>query len=79
MDLGREDPSKFVDLIKDLKDLGQMIQKNESEMNKISQNIKSLRNKFGGEDVAEKINQFVIDNDDYKSKLAELMGDLEIL
>ena len=38
-----------------------------------------LRNKFGGEDVVEKINKFAIDADNYKSKLAELMGDLEIL
>ena len=78
-DLARDDPSTFVDLIKEIKELGQQIGKSESDLTKLQQKIKLLKNKFGGEDVADKINQFSIDAENYKKRLAEIMGDLEIL
>ena len=54
-DLARDDPSTFVPLIKEIEALGKQINGVEEEVNKLSQGIKFLRNKHGGENVAEKV------------------------
>lgn len=78
-DLYRDDPYTFTHLIEEIRNLRQQITAADTSTSKLIQGITFLKNKHGGVDVDKKMEQFKLSADDQRTRLAQLLEDIEIL
>jgi ribosome-interacting GTPase 1 len=71
-DANRDDLASFVPLINEIKDIRRQLELIDADVNKVGQNIKFLKNKYGGVDVEKKVHSFHLDSDNLKSLINDL-------